>query len=376
MKNSLYYFTGVSTMNFPIAVLLLCAILGLFDKMIGGRLGLAEEFDRGMTMMGSLALTMSGVYCFSVMLGRWLAVVLQGVSLPVDPTILVSSVLAVDMGAYSIADTLCQDAAQKIFSGILLASTLGATISFSLPIALGSVKGEGSKTLMTGMVYGIIATPAALIVGGVLSGMGIKELLVSLVPVLLICALLALCIFYGGDRAVRAFGLVGRAINLLAIVLFVLVVIQVFVAAPAVEFVDPALIGEVLTIVFKISVIVCGSFILSNLVLKYLMHPILSLAYKIHVNEFAIIGLLLNLITSVSMFSVFDKMDRRGQLMNAAAAVTSGFVFGGQLAFVASVEGGAVLAFILSKLIGGLVGAAIAMLLSPPYDPDASEMIS
>lgn len=360
-------------MNFPIAVLLLCAMLGLFDKIIGGRLGLAEEFDRGMTMMGSLALTMSGVYCFSVMLGRWLAVVLQGVSLPLDPTILVSSVLAVDMGAYSIADTLCQNPAQKIFSGILLASTLGATISFSLPIALGSVKGEDSKTLMTGMVYGIISTPAALIVGGLLSGMGLKQLLVSLVPVLVICVLLALCIFYGGDKAVRAFALVGRGINLLAIVLFALVVVQVFVGLPAVEFVDPALIGEVLTIVFKISVIVCGSFILSHLVLKYLMHPILSLAVKIHVNEFAIIGMLLNLITSVSMFSVFDKMDRRGQLMNAAAAVTSGFVFGGQLAFVASVEGGAVLAFILSKLVGGVVGAGIAMLLSPPYDPEAIE---
>ena len=32
-------------MNFPIAVLLLCAMLGLFDKIIGGRLGLAEEFE-------------------------------------------------------------------------------------------------------------------------------------------------------------------------------------------------------------------------------------------------------------------------------------------------------------------------------------------
>ena len=39
-------------MNFPIAILLLCALAGLFDKIIGGRLGLAEEFDRGMTMMG------------------------------------------------------------------------------------------------------------------------------------------------------------------------------------------------------------------------------------------------------------------------------------------------------------------------------------
>ena len=83
-------------MNFPIAVLLLCALIGLADKMIGGRFGLAEEFDRGMTMMGSLTVTMSGVYCFSVMLGRLLSTALQGVSLPLDPTILVSSVLATD----------------------------------------------------------------------------------------------------------------------------------------------------------------------------------------------------------------------------------------------------------------------------------------
>lgn len=126
-----------------------------------------------------------------------------------------------------------------------------------------------------------------------------------------------------------------------------------------------------MTIVFKISVIVCGSFILSNLILKYFMHQILSLARKIHVNEFAIIGLLLNLINSVSMLSVFGKMDKRGQLMNAASAVTSGFVFGGQLAFVSSVESNAVLAFILiPKIAGGIVAMLIAILLSPPYDPE------
>ena len=56
-------------MNLPIAILLLCAMLGLVDKILGNRMGLGEEFDRGLTMMGSLALTMSGIYCFSVMLG-------------------------------------------------------------------------------------------------------------------------------------------------------------------------------------------------------------------------------------------------------------------------------------------------------------------
>ena len=85
-------------MNFPIAILLFCTMCGLVDKIIGGRFGLAEEFDRGMTMMGSLSLTMAGIYCFAVMLGRALAAVLQTVSLPFEPTILVSSVLAVDIG--------------------------------------------------------------------------------------------------------------------------------------------------------------------------------------------------------------------------------------------------------------------------------------
>ena len=70
------------------------------------------------------------------------------------------------------------------------------------------------------------------------------------------------------------------------------------------------------------------------------------------------------------MLSVFGKMDKRGQLMNAASAVTSGFVFGGQLAFVSSVESNAVLAFILSKIAGGIVAMLIAILLSPPYDPE------
>lgn len=358
-------------MNFPIAILLLCTMVGLIDKVIGGRFGLAEEFDRGMTMMGSLSLTMVGIYCFAVMLGRALSVLLQTVSLPFDPTILVSSVLAVDMGAYSIADTLCTDPAQKIFTGVILASTLGCTISFSLPIALGSVEQRDAKTLMTGMVYGIIATPAALIVGGLMSGLGLSSFISHLLPVLIICAILGLYIFYGGEKAVAIFQKVGKAINILAIVLFALVVIQIYFDIPQLVFVDPALIGEALIIVFKISVVVCGSFILSNLILRKFMHPILSLARRIHVNEFAIIGMLLNLITSVSMFSIFGKMDKRGQLMNAAAAVTTGFVFGGQLAFVSSVNNDAVLPFIVAKLVGGLVSVIIAILVSPPYNPQS-----
>ena len=92
------------------------------------------------------------------------------------------------------------------------------------------------------MVYGIIAIPVVLIIGSLLSGMALTALLKSLLPVLLICALLGLCIFYGGEKAIRVFQRVGKGINLLAIFLFVLIVLQVFLASDRFTLVDPSLI--------------------------------------------------------------------------------------------------------------------------------------
>ena len=50
-------------MNIFIGILLIFALLGLFDKLFGGKLGLAAEFDSGLESMASLALSIVGVYC-------------------------------------------------------------------------------------------------------------------------------------------------------------------------------------------------------------------------------------------------------------------------------------------------------------------------
>ena len=43
------------------------------------------------------------------------------------------------------------------------------------------------------------------------------------------------------------------------------------------------------------------------------------------------VGLIANLVNSVSMLPMLPKMDRRGKLLNAAFSVCGGFVLGGQL---------------------------------------------
>lgn len=345
-------------MNLPIFILLFFSFVGAIDKLLDNRFGLGEELDKGLTMMGSIVLSMGGIYCYSIMLGEVLSVKMAGVTLPFDPSILVSSVLAPDMGAYSIASQLARDPSLVIFSGVLLASTLGTTISFSLPIALSNINRESTSNLMGGMIYGIITVPFSLAVCGLMIHMPFGLFIRNLLPIIVICGLLCVAIFKAKNITTKLFLLLGNLVRYCSIILFVFIVWQTF--AGNIEFVRPELIQEILTIVFKITVIICGSFILSKLVLKYFMKYIMSLAGLLRINEFAVVGLVLSLITSISMFSVFDKMDRRGQIMNAAFSVTAAFVLGGQLAFISAVESAAVPTYIVSKLAGGVAALAIA----------------
>ena len=159
-------------MNALIAILLLFALLGAVDKIIGGKLGVAEEFDRGLAAMGPLCLPMSGVYCVAVaalgshpeVLSAW------GSVLPFDPSLLAGALLAPDLGGYPIASQLAASPALAAYSGAMLSSLLGCLISFVLPTSLGSLESHEVGGFMRGILWGIVAMPAALAVGGLLAG--------------------------------------------------------------------------------------------------------------------------------------------------------------------------------------------------------------
>ncbi len=355
-------------MSFPIIFLLLFTFIGLADKLANNRLGLAEELDKGLSTMGSLALSMGGIYCFSVMLGQWLALALaqNSISLPFDISILTSSLLATDMGAYSISSQISPDHSMVLLSGILLSSMLGSTISFALPIALSSVEKKNVETLMHGIVYGILTIPFALLLGGLLVRVPLGLLARNLLPIIAICALLCLCIFKAKAATTAFFTGLGQCIRWLSCILFGAVILQAYWGD--LQWIELSLIHEILLTVFKICIIVCGSFVLSKLVLRYFMHPIIWCAKLLKINEFSIIGLLLSLVTSISMFAVFDKMDRRGQMMNAACSVTSAFVLGGQMAFVSAMEPGFLVGYIVVKLFAGVLSVAIVSFVCKPDD--------
>ena len=143
-------------MNIFIGILLLCAFLGLWDKISGGKMGLAAEFDGGLASMASLALSIVGIYCIGVTAVRSNpeAIASFASRLPFDASVLIGSLLAPDLGGHAIAKELAATPALGIYSGVMVSSCLGAMISFTLPIALTVIRREDTSLFMQGSVWG------------------------------------------------------------------------------------------------------------------------------------------------------------------------------------------------------------------------------
>ena len=349
-------------MNICIAVLLAFALLGALDKVLNGKLGVQEEFDRGLAAMGPLCLSMGGIYCVAVTALSAVsqnAAALHGI-LPFDPSLPAGMLLATDMGGWAAAKELAATPELAAYAGLLVASTLGCLVSFVLPVSLGALPSHEVMGFMQGVVWGIIALPAGLLAGGAALGLSAGTLLQNLWPVALICGLLVTALRFAPRGCIRGLALFGGGVRILGILLFCAVVFGVFVPelAPA----PLALVQEVLVIVLKITAVVCGAMVASRIALARCGRFITRVSEKLGVNEYAVLGLMASLVSSVSMLPLYGRMDVRGKVMNAAVTVSGAFVLGGQLAFVSSVaQGTAVWAFFACKLLGGALAAALAL---------------
>ena len=99
------------------------------------------------------------------------------------------------------------------------------------------------------------------------------------------------------------------------------------------------------------------------IVSKLLNRPLNLFGSKIGINGISALALLGNLVTNASTFGVMDKMDKRGTVINSAFAVSAAFVFGGHLALTMAYDESYVVPMIIGKLISGICGVALALLL-------------
>ncbi|MBQ8339547.1 MAG: ethanolamine utilization protein EutH, partial [Clostridia bacterium] len=202
----------------PVSVIMaIFAVVGAADRIIGNKFGLGREFERGISTLSSMALSMIGM----IVLAPYIAEMLNpffnfvGKYLPIDPSIIPASLFANDMGGAPLATQLAIDPEIGRFNALVVSAIMGCTISFTIPYALEITAKEQQRELVLGLLCGIVTIPVGCFLGGLVDGISMVSLLINLLPLTLLSALLAVGLLKIPNVCVRIFKVIGAAIKIL-----------------------------------------------------------------------------------------------------------------------------------------------------------------
>jgi ethanolamine transporter len=96
------------------------------------------------------------------------------------------------MGGYQMATKIALTKEMGLFSGVIIASTLGAAISFSIPIAIGMLSKDDEKYFSKGVMIGIISIPIGCLIAGFWQKISFGILLWNMLPILIFAFILVI----------------------------------------------------------------------------------------------------------------------------------------------------------------------------------------
>jgi Ethanolamine utilization protein len=81
-------------------IMLFFSLIAGIDKLLGNKKGLGEKFDQGFLAMGSLALTIIGIYSLSPLIAKLIVPILLPLSefLHLDPSVFIGSIFSTRFG--------------------------------------------------------------------------------------------------------------------------------------------------------------------------------------------------------------------------------------------------------------------------------------
>lgn len=342
--------------------------MGGLDYAFGKKFKVGIKFEEGIKAMGALGLGMIGIYSlapvFTKILSpgfKWLSSISH-----IDASIFTSMLFATDMGGYQMANALAANKQMALFSGIVLASSFGTTISFTIPLALGVIEKEDQKYFSQGVMAGLISIPVGVFAAGISQGINVIVLLRNTAPILVFAILLAIGLVKIPNKLIKGFSVVGRVIVILSIVGLLLQGVNSILGIKLIK--DLAPFNETMTIVGKISFVLAGAFPMVSVINHVFKNSLTKIGRKVGINSIAIAALLGNLANNILIFSNYKFLNPKGKVLCTACGVSIAFVFGGQLGFVSALEPEMMTPFIISKFVAGLVSIFLASWI---FDRDA-----
>lgn len=365
-----------------VIIMAFALIVAALDRAIGSKFELGDQLEEGLNTFGPLALSMVGM----ISLAPVLAKVLNPVIVPIykffgaDPSMFAGTLLANDMGGFHLAVQMAQSDDAAMLAGAILASMLGCTVVFTIPVGLGIVEEEDRPYFANGVLVGVVTIPLGVLAGGLVAGYGVIMILKNLIPIIIAAALIAFGLWKAPEAMTRGFLGFGKALVFIISIALGIVAFEFLtgwkIMSAGWELVP---IEEGLTIVAQICVFLMGAFPLMYVITKVARKPLAAFGRVMGMNEVASGGIVMSLANAIPTFGLMSKMDKRGIFINTAWAVSAMALLGDHLGFTAGVAPEMIVPMIVGKLVAAISATALAYVIArkryPAFDPNLQAVV-
>lgn len=359
-----------------VGIMTVFALVGIIDMLfLKNRLGLGAEFQRGIEMIGPLCLAIVGIIALvpemKVVIEHTLTPLYQSIGL--DPSMAVTSILAIDMGGFQLAESVAIDPLLGEWAGIIYGSMMGATIVFTIPVGLAAIEKKDVNAFSKGVLYGIAAIPFGTFVGGLVMGIPFMTVLMNLIIPVIFSAVIIICLAVWPKQTTAVFRVFSVIINIIAVVGLGLAMVKDLVLSPlaaggafdldAVPFFG--ILGstaEGIGVAGSVGLVLAGALPFVYCLNLWLKRPLAGLSKKFGLTDAGVTGFLLSSANNMAMFATMSKMKEKEKIANTAFAVCAAFIIGDHLAFTAANAPDCIAPMMLAKFISGVIAVIFALL--------------
>ncbi len=385
-------------------LIMACALIGALASVFDENSHLGNEFLNGINSIGPIFLPVAGIMASAPYLTAFVTNVLSPwyELIGADPSMAATTLIAIDMGGYQLAHDLAQSKESWMMASVT-GYMSGASLVFSIPVALKMLNKEDHKYLAMGVMAGFLAIPVGVLASGLsiivsepfirsavaTTGtadyqlqLTLSEVLLNLVPLALICILIAWGLYKIPSLMISGFIWLGRLMESALKLVFVCCVIEYFTGVfstllgswgfePIIA--DESDINRALEVAGYIGIMLCGAFPMVYLIKTYLSKLLSVVGTKFNLSVSATTGILAASANVLALFAMVGQMKPEDKVKTIAYAVCCAFLLGDHLAFSANFQPSMILPVMLGKLCGGILAVAIATKFVIPHVLSKSE---
>ncbi|MDD5925832.1 ethanolamine utilization protein EutH [Ellagibacter isourolithinifaciens] len=376
-------------------IIMACAIAGCLASVIKPESELGQQFVAGIDSIGPIFLPVAGIMASAPYLTAFVSAVFGPAysAVGADPAMAATTFIAVDMGGYQLADALAETRESWIMA-MVTGYMAGATIVFSIPVALKMLEKRDRKYLALGVMSGLLAIPIGVLVASAIIAVShpmVREIVstnadatyqlalswgqigVNLIPLIIICVALAAGLKFKPDAMIKGFIVFGRVMESALKIVFVLVVVEYFTGVWSTLFgsfgFDPIIADEedvfrALEVSGAIGMMLCGAFPMVYLIRRYLAKPLAKIGGAVGLSSDATAGLLAGSANVLALFSMVKDLRAKDKVICMAFAVCCAFLFGDHLSFTANFQPNLIVVVLAGKLAAGICAIVFAKLLA------------